>query len=257
MPPFLRENAAALGIIGAAGGGLLYVLVSVLANWVYEPAGVTAAEVGLGYGPLLLGTAQALVFVLAAAVVVIGLLAALIWMSRELGAWWWLAIPAAFGVSFLATTTVIYIAGGWLTAGLILTVGIVYGHFASTRWLKVGAGVVALIALAATAGFLRDAANSARIDLREGVANPPGLWTQPWSSRVVTVRDADSLKNVPGLPKCVLYLGEANGTSVFYAASPRNPHTVRLPTSTILTIMVTQDDSSGDFGGPCATSSEQ
>jgi hypothetical protein len=52
---FVNENATALSIAAAALGGVVYVLLTLLAEWVYEPSGVTSSEVGLGYGPCFLG----------------------------------------------------------------------------------------------------------------------------------------------------------------------------------------------------------
>jgi hypothetical protein len=202
--------------------------------------------------------------VLSAALVVVGLMSALVWLSRKLGAWWWLAIPVAVGLVAFATTLGIPFYDDspelWLLSAGLLIAAILVGHLASTAWLKVGAAVVVIGVIGVTGGFIRDAANSARNDLWEGYANPPGLWTQPWSSRVVIVRSAESHERVPRLPRCVLYLGEANGTSVFYAASPDDDdgRTFRLPASSVrVEILGDEIRTDGLFGGPCAQPGEQ
>ena len=44
---FLKDNAQALGAAAAALGGVLYVLLTWITSWVYQPAGVRSSDVGL------------------------------------------------------------------------------------------------------------------------------------------------------------------------------------------------------------------
>jgi hypothetical protein len=57
----------------------------------------------------------------------------------------------------------------------------------------------------------------------------------PWRARVVRVHFTSKDGAPPGLslPRCVLYLGSANGTSVFYDARPNHERTLRLPTAAL------------------------
>jgi hypothetical protein len=108
---FLRSNATALGVAAAALGGVLYVLLSWVASWVYQPAGVRPSDVGLGYVPLLAGTAVTLVVALAVVLAAVAVAFGAAWLRRK--------NVLAFVVAIIALLALVYFSssikrGCWL-----------------------------------------------------------------------------------------------------------------------------------------------
>jgi hypothetical protein len=79
----LKSNATALGAAAAALGGVLYVVLTWVSSWVYQPAGVRPSDVGLGYVPLLAGTAVALVSALAVVLAVVAVGLGAVWLLKK------------------------------------------------------------------------------------------------------------------------------------------------------------------------------
>jgi hypothetical protein len=100
-----KELAAVSSAVIAIVGGALYVFVTLLCIWVYEPLGVSPAEVGLGYGAVLIRTAAALVWLIAFYLVILGLVR-LLAGSRGRRYWTHLVlvlVPCAFLLTIYGT----------------------------------------------------------------------------------------------------------------------------------------------------------
>jgi hypothetical protein len=124
---FWRSNATALGVAAAALGGVLYVLLTWVASWVYQPAGVKPSDVGLGYVPLLAGTAVTLVAALTVVLAIVAVALGAAWLFRKaLGTAWlrknprkqaWAVAVAIIALVALAFVPIIF----WSISGHVLS----------------------------------------------------------------------------------------------------------------------------------------
>ena len=250
----VKENSTALGTAAIAVGGLLYVVLTFIARWVYAPLGVKPAEVGLGYGPLLVGTAIALPLILAVSLATVGLALAVSWIAAKLastlGRAWFLLLVALFAVALVALVALGDAHPAVTVYAAVLILAAVIGGLAGGS-LRTNAILGLVILLVTVGGGLIDEARRTRHDLERGYSpryGPwgTGPWATPWDASVARVFWASPEARGPRLPPCVLYLGEANGVSVFYDPGPLDgplgreswladrARTLRLPTSSVV-----------------------
>jgi hypothetical protein len=205
-PPKERRwlRPASISAFVGIAGLLWYCVASLAAGYVYEPLGVQPREVGLSSSTLV---AQATIGLLATFLLLaIGVVVAMfILLARDVGA-------------FRHAQTE---AEGW---GQLIVLSVA-GVFATA------AGVLVSIVIALA--LLVFIASSERESLREG--HSPGFifgLSPPWTGEVATLRWTGPAHLVVGLPSCALYLGQADGTAVFFDAIRRR--TLRVTTSTVL-----------------------
>jgi len=231
----LRDSAGVIGLGVGALGALLYVVLSYLVARVYAPLGLTPTEVGLDQATLLLRSATAF----AGVVGLYGSLVLLAYVVGELG----------FRGQFSAAALLIIAScvGGaalfrdWhIGLGVLLVVGgfgLTMFSAAQANHRTVGWIAVAAITLYGCSGVLRDAANSDRGRILGGTRPENVVYglRPPWSAEVVRVAWAEAPSpRKPQLPPCLLYLGEASGTSVLFDARSGHRRALRLPTSKLL-----------------------
>jgi len=253
-------------------------LLTVLCNQVYEPLGVNPASVGLGYGELLIRAAVAWVGI-------VGLLLGGVAMGA-LTTWLVASKSKPRAVSLLIIATLLLILAGillidqrWAVAGLTTGAGVLIGGWVvviPTRRAK-GSGLavvgearrrsateptliflVLALVLLITGTFLVVAAAEDRSRLQQGLRPVPiaGDTPPPWNAEVVRA----SWVNSPGpthprMPRCLLYLGQANGTSVLYDARPAHHRTLRSPNSSVAIEVLPDRDSvlpPEQGRGPCS-----
>ena len=221
---FLGDHATAIGAAVTAAGGVLYVLLSVISSRVYDPIGVTPAQVGLGYGPMLLGAATLLLWLAAVIAVFAALTLAAIWLAGKLGRWWWVLV-ALFALLAVAAVLAVDAATAALTASVAL--GVAAGRRQAGRRYVAGAAVAVAFGLVTGVGAIYWWADRARDDMATGFATSGGL-RGPWVTQVVSVHPVEGSE----LPtdRCLLYLGEADGMSVLHDPGGEG-RTWRVPTT--------------------------
>jgi hypothetical protein len=115
--------------------------------------------------------------------------------------------------------------------------------------LAVLASTIAIVSILATLIVLLnawDAKSDFRAGRRPASAFLPGL-PSPWRGEVAELAwSGDKPSGFDDLPSCVLYLGQADSTAVFYA--PSEKRALRIPSSMV--IVTTQRDK-----GQCPSSS--
>jgi hypothetical protein len=228
---FLASNATQLSVAGALLGGILYVLLTWVSNWVYEPAGVRPSDVGLGYGAMLVGTAVTLVVALALVLLTVAFAFGAVWLGRKKRVLLTVsAIVALFGL--VAVVTFIDAVAGFFL-GLLPGALIFAALFPANAYkvIAIGATIIALL----VAGFtVWNYASDARRDIRDGISGAPiGLFNSPWEGRIAAFRAMTAPSSVHD--RCGLYLGEANGIGVFVVVSQDSGQraTFRLPLSSL------------------------
>jgi len=245
---FLRNNAPILGAAATALGVVLYVLLTWVAGWVYQPAGVRPSEVGLGYGQLLLGTAVALVAALAGVLAAVAVAFAVVfgaaWLrkkiervrgGRETQAW----VPALVTVVLLALAAASWFFGnGAGSFFILLPAAVSAAYLRPKRAYKVIAIVATILALGAAGIGVQNAASLARNHIHNVTAsNAIGVFNNPWEGQIALVQQLGSTKAT-----CGLYLGESNGTGVFvyneYTEQVKHLRTLRLPLSSVLITII-------------------
>jgi hypothetical protein len=212
---FLRDNATVFTLALTTFGGILYVVLTRVSYWVYAPAGVTPSEVGLGYGPLLLGTAVALAVALAIVLAPVLLAFGAAWVRRKNAKVFALAavvfVALAVASWFFSDVSSFYILPLLLTIPLLATlvVGLLWpGH------VYKGVAIASTILVLAVAGLsMWYAATNARRHIKEASSSGQfALFELPWEGQIALLRRIDS---PPSSARCGLYLGEANGIGVF------------------------------------------
>lgn len=239
----LRDSAGAIGAVLGLLGALAYVLLAVLCTVVYGPLGVTPADVGLGYGELLLRAGVGLAGVVAFG---LALCAAVAGLMHVLGPW-----PSGRAADVgLAVAVVAAAVAAWLAdvSPAAVLVGVYVVAFAALLSRRVGTGAVTrvwlilvttsmMVAPILFAGGLIVNAFEDRGQLQRG-ERPDDFFLDlqpPWEAEVVRVSWAESPgPRRPALPRCVLYLGKAEGTTILYDWGRGRPRTLRLPTSSLL-----------------------
>jgi hypothetical protein len=224
---FLRDHAAGIGAAATAAGGVLYVFLNLISSWVYEPLGATPAQVGLGYGPTLIGAAALLLWLALAGAAFVALALAATWIAGRMGRGWWLLV-ALFGLLAVAALMVTDPFTAALTASVAIAVA------AGRRWpgrrYAVSAAVGVIFGVVIGMGAVLWWADYARDQITGGYATS-GPWSGPWAAQVVSVRPTDP-SSAPELPtdRCLLYLGEANGMSMFFDSEAEG-RSLRVPTA--------------------------
>ena len=231
---------AGIGAAATAVGGVLYVLLTVISERDYDPFGVTPAEVGLGYGAMLIGAAALLLWLAAVVAALLAFSLAATWLAARLGRRWWVLVV------FFAL-----LAGGAMLAVdpadpaiAALTGSVAVAVVASRRRRRryVASALVAVaFGVVVGVGAIVWWAERARDNMLDGY-DTAGLWFGPWAARVVSIRAGD-LSELP-IDRCLLYLGEADGMTVLYDPEGED-RTWRVPTTGLL-IEIHPDASSTD-----------
>jgi hypothetical protein len=227
----LRDNATALTVVAAALGGVLYVLLTWIATWVYEPAGVRPSEAGLGYGPMLLGTAVTLFVALAVVLAGVSVAFGATWLRRK-NAWAYaLATIALLGIVFVSWS-IDDVAGFFLAA---LPMALVIAHLWPEHAYKMIAIFGTILVLVVSGVSLWNSATLARQDIQHVASGAPIGLSNPWEGQIALVHAINSKK---ATARCGLYLGQANGIGVFVFVAGDEPgkplHTLRFPLSSAL-----------------------
>ncbi len=248
---FWRSNATALGAAAAALGGVLYVLLTWVAGWVYQPAGVRPSDVGLGYVPLLAGTAVTLVVALAVVLAVVAVALGAAWVRRKAlcTAWlrnhpkkqaWALAVVLIALLALTLVPTFWSISGHGLSGNaafffgslpVAVFVAIISPKHVFYKLITILATFVALV----VAGFtVWNGASQARHDIQDVTSSVPiGFFNNPWEGEIANVQRIGSTT-----VRCGLYLGESNGIGVLVynegTEQVKILRTLRLPLSSVL-----------------------
>jgi hypothetical protein len=252
----VRESAGAAAALAGLIGAVVYALLTFVCSLIYTPLGVDPSEVGLSYSALLIRTAVGV-----GGIAVLGMVAAAVALPL---AWsvWALGLdrnsgprrPPGLGKGRVAFVVAVFavagpallciplghaeLTGGWvaLFAVAMLMVPLSYGDFLGRRTRALVVITFVLVPGASLpVGLLVGGAHADAEDLTEGRRPQPVLGVPPpWGARVVRVRWAERPGPDLSLPRCLLFLGEANGTSVFYDARQGHESALRLPTSALL-----------------------
>jgi hypothetical protein len=221
---FLRDHVAGIGAAATVVGGVLYVLLSVISAGVYESVGVTPAQVGLGYGPMLIAAAALLLWLAAVTAVYVALALGATWLAARLGRRWWVLV-----LLFALLAGGALLADDPATAGSTASVAVAL-LVSRRRQNRYAASAVVAVAFGVIVGFgvIFWWAQRAEDDILAGRSSS-GPWAGPWGAEVVSIRAEDSSE----LPtdRCLLYLGEADGLTVLYDPSRE---TWRVPTNALL-----------------------
>ncbi len=273
VAPTVKDYASTIGVLAAAFGGFLYLLLTVLCLEVYDPFGVEPSEVGLDYSVLLMRTAVGVLALVPVWLFFGGLgayLASVVVQRFSKAAGWTItgivAFAAVTGSSFIwedgveaarlwptVAPLALGLAVGWLT-WLMAVPGTPEWPAARIRSALVLAGV--LIAAATTWIFVgaatvdSDLLKQGRLPRDLGGERPP-----PWNADVVRVRWVNPQAAPIDLPPCLLHLGTADGVGVFYDASGRHERTLKIPNASVLVEVLPNVDSAvprDSGGGPCA-----
>jgi hypothetical protein len=218
-----------MSAVAAALGGVLYVLLTWVASWVYQPAGVRPSEVGLGYVPLLAGTAVTLVVALAVVLAAVAVAFGAAWL-RNKKTW-------AFALAIIALLALVSVSwsinedAGFFLGFLPVAVFII------TFWPKYAYKVIAILAtilvLAVAGSSVWESASEARRNIQNVTSTLPiGVFDNPWEGQIALVQRIGSTR-----ARCGLYLGESNGTGVLVYKSTepfKRLRTIRLPLSSVL-----------------------
>ena len=248
---FWRSNATALGGAAAALGGVLFVLLTWVAGWVYQPAGVRPSDVGLGYVPLLAGTAVTLVGALAVVLAIVAVALGAAWLRRRAlrASWlrnnrkkqaWALAVVLIALVALSLVPTFWSISGHGLSgnaafffASLPVAVGIAFIP-RERVFYKVITILATIVALVVAVSTVWNVASQARRDIQDVASSVPiGFFNNPWEGEIANVQRIGSTT-----ARCGLYLGESNGTGVLVynegTEQVKILRTLRLPLSSVL-----------------------
>jgi hypothetical protein len=167
---FLASNATGLSVAGAFLGSVVYVLLTWVASWVYEPAGVRPSEVGLGYGAMLLGTAVTLVVALGVVLVTVAIAFGAAWLRRKKN-------KALFLLSLFAILAlVLLVVASWPVddvAGFFLVplpAAVAVANIVPEHAYKVIAIFATILALVVVGVSVWNTASAARRDIQDGVS---------------------------------------------------------------------------------------
>jgi hypothetical protein len=239
---FWRSNATALGVAAAALGGVLYVLLTWVTAWVYQLAGVKPGDVGLGYVPLLAGTAVSLVVALAVVLALVAVALGATWLLRKAFAAGWLRsntpsensppenliLPPsnkkqawALAVVFVVLIVLTFVPLFWTISGHSLSgnaafflgslpAAVIIAIISGKRAHKVITIVAMIVALVTAVVTVWDAAAQARRDIQDVSSSVPIGLGNLWEGEIANVQRIGSTT-----VRCGLYLGESNGTGVF------------------------------------------
>jgi hypothetical protein len=209
---------AALGAtsaIFAVVGALSYLVLSLVCTAVYSPLGLTPAEVGLDYGTLLAQSAVAV-----AALTVIAILTGL--------------AVVAFRIA------IVIVIAALAAAAYVLLVSARARQHAKQQAAALAPVVGTVIVFTFALGLAGNALDGAN-DLRDG-RRPSAFFVgipAPWRAETarVTWTGTGSSSEIR-FPDCLLYLGEASGTTVFYDARSDVQEALRVRSDNI-TIAIT------------------
>jgi len=187
---------------------LWYGLHSFLAAWVYDPVGVRPRELGLTSGAVFTQTTSGLIALLLIVVIVI-----------------------AFFVLW----------GLWRSADRSIRRGKDVGEIIAgvVSWVILGvfAAILALVLIVLFSAW------NARDSIQKG-ERPNFVWgllPSPWPAQVASIRGVKGTEAT--LPKCALYLGQADGTAVLVHSSDGDETTLRVPASSIVLVLRPEDQS--------------
>ena len=229
---FWRSNATALGVAAAALGGVLYVLLTWVTSWVYQPAGVRPSDVGLGYVPLLAGTAVTLVGALAVVLAAVAVALGTAWL-RTKRAW------VRLGLAIIALGALVYVSVDINDVAAFFLIPLPSAAFVAILWPKHAYKMIAIFAtiivLAVAGVTVWNSASQARRDIQDVASSAPIGLNNPWEGEIANVQRIGSTSKTV---TCGLYLGESNGTGVFVVnegtEQVKQLRTVRLPLSSVL-----------------------
>jgi hypothetical protein len=193
---FATPIAAVVGVLGAVA----YVVLSVACVWVYAPMGVSPGEVGLDYSALLgrTGTLLAAYALVGLFGFIVHLLVGMVHFRFRATVWQLAVISWRDGRRQMTS-----LIGGAMIA---VCVGLVAGAVNDASRMKTGMTTISYFGV-----------------------------TPPWRAVVAHVSWARKpAEGAPSLPSCLLYLGQSEGTSVFYDAVAPHGRSLRLPTSMLL-----------------------
>lgn len=229
----------ATGAIFAVVGGLLYLVLSLACTAVYSPLGVTPAEVGLDYGNLLAQSAIAV-----AALTVIAMLAGLAVVAFRMAIArpsvkrhrpWPTLVAGSVAIAFfldlflplpVLDSPPFRVAGAAIVIAALAAAVFVFlvspraRQQAQRQAAALAPAIGTVIVFTFALGLTGNALGGAN-DLRDG-RRPSAFFVgipAPWRAETarVTWTGATPSSGVR-LPDCLLYLGEAGGTAVFYDA---------------------------------------
>ena len=260
---WIKDYSGALSLVFGASGALAYVALSVACTAVYAPLGISPSDVGLDYGALLAraGTLVAAFAVLGAMGVAFVLM--VMWLVNGSVV---LAVAAFIAMPVLWAA----ICGDWPPPlGAVLLPWFVAALYVWTRggrrdprgilrprktalWAGVSALALFLVVLFASAA--EEDARRLKVG-RKPVTSVLGV-SVPWKAEIVHISWAqEPTQNPPQLPTCLVYLGQADGMSVFYDPSRHHQRSLRLPTRLVLIEVLPNTHSArprpGHFG-PCS-----
>ena len=242
----MKSNATALGAAAAALGGVLYVVLTWVSSWVYQPAGVRPSDVGLGYVPLLAGTAVALVSALAVVLAVVAVGLGAVWLLKKaLGEALLKKQAWALGVALIAllvpalVATFLWISRHGISGNAalflsFLSVAVAIAIISGERAYKVIAISATILALAVAGVTVWNSAWLARHHIQEVSSSAPiGAFNNLWEGEIANVQGVGSTT-----VRCGLYLGESNGTGVLVYEEDtgqfKHLRTLRLPLSSVV-----------------------
>lgn len=245
-------------------GALLYLVLSLACTAVYAPLGVTRAEVGLDYGNLLaqsaVGVAALTVIAMLTGLAVVAFRIAVARPSVSRHQPWPTLVAGSVAVAFfldlflplpILDSPLFRVAGAAIVIAALAAAAYVFlvsplaRHQAQRQGAALAPAIATVIGFTFALGLAGNALDGAN-DLQQGrrpsaffVGVPP-----PWRAETarVTWTGAGSSSAIR-FPDCLLYLGEAGGTAVFYDARGGVLEALRLRADDI-TIAITHKRSS-------------
>jgi hypothetical protein len=255
-PGITRSVAANPVFVVTALGLILYGLLRLANSLFYDPLAVKPEEVGLGYSETLSQSAVGVFAVLLTSLAIFGIFLVLLifgWALLRRGA------PLGEGKldGLLAgVVAVVLVSGGvvhfWVGSRVsdvvyavldgALIVYVVWREIRSgrvKRLVPLAGGAFALSVVLTIAAVMFQAWGDSR-GVRDGEVRHPEFFFIPFGSWGADAAWVEWI--VPDPPKgfargrrrCLLYLGRANGTAVFYDAKARDDKTLRLPASSVV-----------------------
>jgi hypothetical protein len=255
-----RSVAANPVFVVTALGLILYGLLRLANSLFYDPLAVKPEEVGLGYAETLSQSAVGVLVVLLTSFAVFGIFLALLivfWAWTRRGA------PSGEGKreELLAAVVVIAILTGtalhlWARSNVsdvlyvVLEVAFVLWVFYRV-WQEVRSGRVKRVLLMAGSAFalsviltlalvMLQARDDGRAVRHGQVRRHPTLFSVPFGSWGADAAWVEWVAPDPpkgfakGHRRCLIYLGRANGTAVFYDARARDDKTLRAPATAVV-----------------------
>jgi hypothetical protein len=234
----VKDYAAPVAALGGLVGAIVYALMWVVLLSVYRPLGVTPSEVGLDYASVLVATAVVMI----AATALAGVLEGLVYVSSRLklpvrvG----FAVVAAVALTALAAVAHALNAPAWIVVGLITVVLLVTGEWLSEITRDLGQRNAFAFALLFGGGLIiilllfRAIEDTPKLKRGE---RPNRLYIAPvpWDARIAQITQASGAAAdiAQDLPKGVLLLGAADGTTALYDSTANAPRAILVPSSDV------------------------